>query len=281
MKKNTLCLLLLLASFGVFSQQNYYLKTTNGKVSYQAAASLRTYFETAFKVPSEGNAMVVIEPSIKKGSSKMIEGMDTKTIAKSTLFFNVSNAITKKDSLLKFDAESSTKAGEDQDKTIINKFLENSEATKKMNGLIQLFQKEAATSCTAYSQSLEKLRTAGKLREAMKSIALLEVNELCTNETKALREQILNQYSEEECSKLLFDSKVLIASGTEYNLSRAVDLLLKTPPTQKCRTESLKVIEELSTKSGLTSKSKLNVELYKNILDQVDYSSWYRLLLKE
>lgn len=213
------------------------------------------------------SAPCTVTPMMSMKGKKQIEGMESKTSSQTKLIIKIKNRISKKDTTLKFSASMTyTTAGEAM-KKLLNK-------DKNVGLLKTTIDKYAQTSCSAYERVLKENK------DVYKTIALLahlESHDICESELEAAKEEVLKKVNSTLCKDVIQDCKVLVASGTSRNISRAVNMLVSIPPSSACHDEVQEVIELLSQKTD-NSSDTYRINEYRTVLSSRDMDRWYKVI---
>ncbi len=262
----------------ITSQSSFYI--SNKKIKDNESFLFKEFLENELKSNSNKYSIVLIEPNIRINSSKVIEGISSKQLSKTELEILISNIITKQDTTITFNYNINSENESDTNHKTFVEFLKNSNHKAKTIFIITKFINISKSICDDYNKLLNEKSKNFDIQTAVQTIAYLNLNNICQSNSD-LQEQILDKYRKNQCEKSLYDAKVLIATGTTYNLKKASDLLLNIPPGSKlCLSESLEVIKQLSDKTNLNMNSKQQLGQYMNIIKNNDINSWYRSIIE-
>jgi hypothetical protein len=267
-----LCLLL----HGVYGQAKITIDPNSSKISYNAYELIVNHIKSIPNCEITPYGYIRLTPNIVKTGGKLIEGMENKTVEKIVLSLKIRNNISNADTTLRYEEVGATAVGKNSDYDLVNKLLSDG---KLSTSLTSVFKSYSNMDCNAVQKKLKSLLDKDEVHEGMKSVALIKVNKICEIECAAIIKAIEDKYALAQCTKNLEDAKILIASGTDYNINRAVNLLIDLPPHSSCKAEVEKVVEMLSQKTNLKEEKKTALTQYKTVYYSGDNSGWYKLLI--
>ncbi|MBK6782892.1 MAG: hypothetical protein IPG79_03370 [Saprospiraceae bacterium] len=103
-----------------------------------------------------------------------------------------------------------------------------------------------------------------------------------TPECAAVLQPVINDLTKKldsvACQKTLYEAEILINSGIEFKINKAVDMLLQISPSASCVKESLALSEKISNQRSLSAQAKAKMERYKIIIAEKKYNDWYELM---
>ena len=293
MKKNNICELIIIvfviSGFSGISAQTKKIVSVDsdrqkiGSVSIQRILeSLNNSTKDFDYITNSNSSIITIQPSVRKTGMKTIEGMETKKVGKAVVSFKIKNEASDLDSLVKSEYSISGKNDTETDNEILDNLNKDQQLLKRINEIVSYYYNIGMSDCTKNLVKVEALETDQKYREALLMLLKIENSfTSCKPSFQAKKAKLTKDYEKNVCDKLLYDAKIYINSGVEYQMNKAVGLLLQIPPSAECRNEAIKLAEELSTKMNLTKANSEKLVQYQKIIIQNNNDSWYNMLYGE
>jgi hypothetical protein len=290
MKKNNICGLIIfvfvISGFSGISAQTKKIVSVDsdrqkiGSVSIQRILeSLNNSTKDFDYITNSNSSIITIQPSVRKTGMKTIEGMETKKVGKAVVSFKIKNEASDLDSLVKSEYSISGKNDTETDNEILDNLNKDQQLLKSINEIVSYYYNIGMSDCTKNLVKVEALETDQKYREALLMLLKIENSfTSCKPSFQAKKAKLTKDYEKNVCDKLLYDAKIYINSGVEYQMNKAVGLLLQIPPSAECRNEAIKLAEELSTKMNLTKANSEKLVQYQKIIIQNNNDSWYNML---
>ena len=290
MKKNNICGLIIIvfviSGFSGISAQTKKIVSVDsdrqkiGSVSIQRILeSLNNSTKDFDYITNSNSSIITIQPSVRKTGMKTIEGMETKKVGKAVVSFKIKNEASDLDSLVKSEYSISGKNDTETDNEILDNLNKDQQLLKSINEIVSYYYNIGMSDCTKSLVKVEALETDQKYREALLMLLKIENSfTSCKPSFQAKKAKLTKDYEKNVCDKLLYDAKIYINSGVEYQMNKAVGLLLQIPPSAECRNEAIKLAEELSTKMNLTKANSEKLVQYQKIIIQNNNDSWYNML---
>ncbi|MBK9253918.1 MAG: hypothetical protein IPM42_00370 [Saprospiraceae bacterium] len=249
------------------------------KISYYAFNNLKSILETNLQnITFNHSSIIVIQPGLKHTGLKTIEGMDTKKVGISILSLKIRNVITMRDTILKFSIEVAGKNENELDGEVIRQFIKDQKMISSISTLLNEYFGEFMSNIPNLITKIREIEILKDIQQAMQMTYKLEATLESPNpELLALRKELKEKYDKQVCEKSLYEAQILINSGVEYQMNRAVNLLLQIPPSATCKTEALKLSEDLFTKMKITSINREKLNQYKNLMNQNNEKLWMEL----
>lgn len=258
----------------VDAQEVYYqVNAKSKKFSHQAQRALVQFLDHQEGFERLNYAPVVIKPILTKGSTKRIEGMESKNIGEHKLILKISNKVSGKKSTLKF-SDVIAHTGRESDAKLVKALLE-----KNRRQIIEGFSSiQEDITCDQYAAYINKVKSGDVDTNAAQLWAYLSYTEICEEELSAdisgLKEFITNHY----CEEALYKAEVMIASGTVNDLKNAGRILMSLPPSDQCRAKAQKLVSKLDQKSKEIGAQEYIIH---RSYDQHNYDSWIKYILTE
>lgn len=290
MKKNNICGLIIIVFvisgfIGISAQTKKIVSVDSdrqkiGSVSIQRILeSLNNSTKDFDYITNSNSSIITIQPSVRKTGMKTIEGMETKKVGKAVVSFKIKNEASDLDSLVKSEYSISGKNDTETDNEILDNLNKDQQLLKRINEIVSYYYNIGMSDCTKNLVKVEALETDQKYREALLMLLKIENSfTSCKPSFQAKKAKLTKDYEKNVCDKLLYDAKIYINSGVEYQMNKAVGLLLQIPPSAECRNEAIKLAEELSTKMNLTKANSEKLVQYQKIIIQNNNDSWYNML---
>ena len=290
MKKNNICRIIIfvfvISGFSGISAQTKKIVSVDsdrqkiGSVSIQRILeSLNNSTKDFDYITNSNSSIITIQPSVRKTGMKTIEGMETKKVGKAVVSFKIKNEASDLDSLVKSEYSISGKNDTETDNEILDNLNKDQQLLKSINEIVSYYYNIGMSDCTKNLVKVEALETDQKYREALLMLLKIENSfTSCKPSFQAKKAKLTKDYEKNVCDKLLYDAKIYINSGVEYQMNKAVGLLLQIPPSAECRNEAIKLAEELSTKMNLTKANSEKLVQYQKIIIQNNNDSWYNML---
>lgn len=290
MKKNNICGLIIIVFvisgfIGISAQTKKIVSVDSdrqkiGSVSIQRILeSLNNSTKDFDYITNSNSSIITIQPSVRKTGMKTIEGMETKKVGKAVVSFKIKNEASDLDSLVKSEYSISGKNDTETDNEILDNLNKDQQLLKRINEIVSYYYNIGMSDCTKNLVKVEALETDQKYREALLMLLKIENSfTSCKPSFQVKKAKLTKDYEKNVCDKLLYDAKIYINSGVEYQMNKAVGLLLQIPPSAECRNEAIKLAEELSTKMNLTKANSEKLVQYQKIIIQNNNDSWYNML---
>ena len=290
MKKNNICGLIIIvfviSGFSGISAQTKKIVSVDsdrqkiGSVSIQRILeSLNNSTKDFDYITNSNSSIITIQPSVRKTGMKTIEGMEKKKVGKAVVSFKIKNEASDLDSLVKSEYSISGKNDTETDNEILDNLNKDQQLLKRINEIVSYYYNIGMSDCTKNLVKVEALETDQKYREALLMLLKIENSfTSCKPSFQVKKAKLTKDYEKNVCDKLLYDAKIYINSGVEYQMNKAVGLLLQIPPSAECRNEAIKLAEELSTKMNLTKANSEKLVQYQKIIIQNNNDSWYNML---
>ena len=290
MKKNNICGLIIIvfviSGFSGISAQTKKIVSVDsdrqkiGSVSIQRILeSLNNSTKDFDYITNSNSSIITIQPSVRKTGMKTIEGMETKKVGKAVVSFKIKNEASDLDSLVKSEYSISGKNDTETVNEIFDNLNKDQQLLKRINEIVSYYYNIGMSDCTKNLVKVEALETDQKYREALLMLLKIENSfTSCKPSFQVKKAKLTKDYEKNVCDKLLYDAKIYINSGVEYQMNKAVGLLLQIPPSAECRNEAIKLAEELSTKMNLTKANSEKLVQYQKIIIQNNNDSWYNML---
>ena len=290
MKKNNICGLIIIvfviSGFSGISAQTKKIVSVDsdrqkiGSVSIQRILeSLNNSTKDFDYITNSNSSIITIQPSVRKTGMKTIEGMEKKKVGKAVVSFKIKNEASDLDSPVKSEYSISGKNDTETDNEILDNLNKDQQLLKRINEIVSYYYNIGMSDCTKNLVKVEALETDQKYREALLMLLKIENSfTSCKPSFQVKKAKLTKDYEKNVCDKLLYDAKIYINSGVEYQMNKAVGLLLQIPPSAECRNEAIKLAEELSTKMNLTKANSEKLVQYQKIIIQNNNDSWYNML---
>lgn len=250
------------------------------KISYNAFNGLRPILESNLSGITIGNnSIIVVQPSLKHTGLKTIEGMDTKKVGKSVLSLKLKNLITLRDTILKLNVEVAGKNENELDGEVVRQLMKDQKLLSSINNILSEYCNEVSNKISNHVGIIRENEVVKDIHVAMQQTYKLEATLGKPNpEVQKLKLELKGKYDKQVCEKSLYDAKILINSGVEYQMNRAVNLLLQIPPSAACRAEALKLSDELFSKMKTSNINKEKLEKYKKLMQQNNENLWIEMI---
>lgn len=228
-----------------------------------------------YSISTQSNlALIHITPSVKTSGLKTIEGMEVQKTGKGSLQFKIRDEVTGKDTLIKFDYQ--IKGGLDQqsiENSLLEKFENDSEIAKSFYPVLnKMFNEHKNCNTTLISQYIFEEKDKDALTLSLK---YKKNNPACANNLDGYIKEITYRLDSVHCAQTLYEAEILINSGIEFKINKAVNMLLQISPSASCAKESLALSEKIYTHKALKSENKQKLEVYKTIVVEKKYNDWY------
>lgn len=225
------------------------------------------------------NLVITVTPSVQKKGMKSIEGMESKKVGKALISLKIKNEALGLDSLIKSEYSISGKTENEIDAEILDKFNKDLQIYRRLSEVLDFMFKSSFSDCLKNLIKVDEMEASGKYKEAIGLLLKIENNfSACKSNFEIKKVSLIKLYEKEVCEKLLYDAKIYINSGVEFQMNKAVGLLLQIPPSAACKDEAIKLSEELSTKMNLTKANSEKLIQYQKIIIQNNNDSWYDML---
>jgi len=250
------------------------------KISYNAFNGLKPILESSLSgITISNNSIIVVQPSLKHTGLKTIEGMDTKKVGKSVLSLKLKNLITLRDTILKLNVEVAGKNENELDGEVVRQLMKDQKLLSSINNLLLEYCNEVSNKISNHIGIIRENEVVKDIQVAMQQTYKLESTlGKPSPEVQKLKLELKGKYDKQVCEKSLYDAKILINSGVEYQMNRAVNLLLQIPPSAACRAEALKLSDELFSKMKTSNINKEKLEKYKKLMQQNNENLWIELI---
>jgi hypothetical protein len=250
------------------------------KISYNAFNGLKPILESNLSGITIGNnSIIVVQPSLKHTGLKTIEGMDTKKVGKSVLSLKLKNLITLRDTILKLNVEVAGKNENELDGEVVRQLMKDQKLLSSINNILSEYCNEVSNKISNHVGIIRENEVVKDIHVAMQQTYKLEATLGKPNpEVQKLKLELKGKYDKQVCEKSLYDAKILINSGVEYQMNRAVNLLLQIPPSAACRAEALKLSDELFSKMKTSNINKEKLEKYKKLMQQNNENLWIEMI---
>ena len=268
-----------LLTVSVYGQSMLRFEQGKKKMSYKAYASFQEEVLSLMDAESSYSAIVSIRPSINNSKSNLIEGMESKRLATSSLKVKIYNNITKEDTTLIFESDVEAVSKNALQEAIVDKAFSKEQFKASIKEVVTRFQEGVHEGCTAYKNALEKQVSKNDNSKAYRMVAVLKSNDLCQEALGEIQAKIESDYNKIQCDNTIYKCKVLIANGDRVSLSKATRMLLNIPPTVECREEALEIVTLLDEKSNLKLKDRGSLKDYRKMLDSNDRDLWLNTYL--
>lgn len=257
-----------------------FLEYDGQKISYNAFNELKPILESNLSGITIGNnSIIVVQPSLKHTGLKTIEGMDTKKVGKSVLSLKLKNLITLRDTILKLNVEVAGKNENELDGDVVRQLMKDQKLLSSINNILSEYCNEVSNKISNHVGIIRENEVVKDIHVAMQQTYKLEATLGKTNpEVQKLKLELKGKYDKQVCEKSLYDAKILINSGVEYQMNRAVNLLLQIPPSAACRAEALKLSDELFSKMKTSNINKEKLEKYKKLMQQNNENLWIEMI---
>ncbi len=250
------------------------------KISYNAFNGLKPILESNLSGITIGNnSIIVVQPSLKHTGLKTIEGMDTKKVGKSVLSLKLKNLITLRDTILKLNVEVAGKNENELDGEVVRQLMKDQKLLSSINNILSEYCNEVSNKISNHVGIIRENEVVKDIHVAMQQTYKLEATLGKPNpEGQKLKVELKGKYDKQVCKKSLYAAKSLIKSGVEYQMNRAVNLLLQIPPSAACRAEALKLSDELFSKMKTSNINKEKLEKYKKLMQQNNENLWIEMI---
>jgi len=257
------------------------LLNQGNKVSYEFYNDFYNFMSDEFSDyefnKNINSSALSIIPTVKKSGTKLIEGIETKSTSKATIRIKLSNIAFDLDTVLSRNYSIVASSERDLDRELINKIKSDNTFSIAIKELLEYISK--VPDCNSVKNNVHILESENKLKEALTLLLKIENSfPNCKNELAKYKKSLIEKYESKTCEDMLYEAKILINSGNDFQMNKAVSLLLKIPPTAKCREEALKVSKELSEKKILNKNNSEKLLQYNNLIIRND-SDWLHYLL--
>ncbi|MBK8826995.1 MAG: hypothetical protein IPO26_09865 [Saprospiraceae bacterium] len=159
---------------------------------------------------------------------KTIEGMETKKVGKAVVSFKIKNEASDLDSLVKSEYSISGKNDTETDNEILDNLNKDQQLLKRINEIVSYYYNIGMSDCTKNLVKVEALETDQKYREALLMLLKIENSfTSCKPSFQVKKAKLTKDYEKNVCDKLLYDAKIYINSGVEYQMNKAVGLCYK------------------------------------------------------
>ncbi|MEP7197349.1 MAG: hypothetical protein ABI851_12585 [Saprospiraceae bacterium] len=258
----------------------YNLVSSDGKMGIETIDKFKLLLNKELNAEYNRNAISKISITCRSTNGGMIEGIDTRSISKSTMLVRMVNTVTGKDTSISFQYEIVTENAHSIGDAILNKFSSKNADVMMFKKAFNDFYKDK-TDCLAITAKLKQMRIDHQYEELLRKIVRLEQNAICNSELSGLKQEVLREYGAEQCEKKLYDAKVLIANGSSQALNQATTLLRSIPPSKECRDQAMQVIQELSNVGNLNESSKRKVNNLGLMWTNIDINNWMIQLIED
>jgi len=256
----------------------------NQKIGYSAYNQILQSLNNLVKgyefVANDKNYVISVTPSVRKTGMKTIEGMESKKVGKGIVSLKIKNDATGLDTLIKREYSISGKSENETDTEIFQKLENDQKFFESISEILSLFFKSSLMDCKKNLVKVDELQSSEKYKEAL--ILLLRIENSfaeCKSSIQPLKEKIIKSYEHTVCEKLLYEAKILINSGVEFQMNKAVGLLLQIPPSAACKDDAIKLSEELSAKMNLSKANSEKLINYQKMINQKNNELWYLSLI--
>lgn len=256
----------------------------NQKIGYSAYNHILQSLNNLVKgyefVDNDKNYVISVTPSVRKTGMKTIEGMESKKVGKGIVSLKIKNDATGLDTLIKREYSISGKSENETDTEIFQKLENDQQFFKSTSEILDHIFKSSLVDCKKNLVKVDELQSSEKFKEAL--ILLLKIENSfseCKSNTQPLKEKITKSYEHTVCEKLLYEAKILINSGVEFQMNKAVGLLLQIPPSAACKDDAIKLSEELSAKMNLSKANSEKLINYQKMINQKNNELWYLSLM--
>ncbi|MFN8279152.1 MAG: hypothetical protein U0V49_02610 [Saprospiraceae bacterium] len=251
----------------------YNIVSSDGKMDIGTLDKFKLLLNKELNAEYTKNAISKISITCRSTNGGMIEGIDTRSISKSTMLVRMVNTITGKDTSISFQYEIVADQSQSTGEVILNKFSsKNADVTVFKKAFTDFYKANA--DCVAIAAMLNQMRTDHEFEELIRKMSKLEQNSICTVEMTGLKQEVLHAYSAEQCEKKLYDAKVLIANGSSQALNQATAMLRSIPPSKECRDQAMQVIQDLTKAGNLNDSNKSKVNNLSMMWANIDINNW-------
>ncbi len=248
------------------------------KISYDAYTQFTTYMtENCKGLAGQPYSAISIQPSLKRGSVKQIEGIETKKAGKTTLTVRIKDKITGRDSLLRKDFDVAAVSEYEMDRIIMTKIGDDSKFWNQLCNAVSSVYGQA--DCKKIQESIKATEAKEGVSQAMQQLSRAEnTYNHCRETWASYASELKNKINGQICDQSLYEAKIMINSGKEQLINRAVGLLLQIPPDAKCREDALRLSEELYKRTETNQKNKDKLSKYRSLVTGNGYNQWLELI---
>jgi len=256
----------------------------NQKIGYSAYNHILESLNNSIKgyefKGNEKNYVVLVIPSVRKTGMKTIEGMESKKVGKGIVSFKIKNDATGLDTLIKREYSISGKSENETDVEIFQKLENDAQFLNSISEILDYIFKISLADCSKNLVKINELQSSEKYKEALILTLMIENSfPECKTSILPLKVKLTKSYEQTVCEKLLYESKILINSGVEFQMNKAVGLLLQIPPSAACKDDAIKLSEELGKKMNLSKANAEKLIIYQKMISQNNNELWYLSLM--
>ncbi len=222
------------------------------------------------------NAFISIEPTAEFGETKIIEGMETVSITEMEIGFTLDNKLLNEQ--ITFSASVS---GRGSNKSDANRNgLKTVCRDKKLKSNIQKYLEEYfielnTTKCNDVVKAITDLKNANEFSKALMALDFLNINSECADQKERLEKEILQAHQQFVCDKIIQESSVLVHSGIQKNMERAVYKLCQVQPNSPCAEAAIELAKIIGAKqSKIPSNCKEQLDQHIIILNENKQAEW-------
>ena len=232
--------------------ENIELDTDNKYASRTLVSKVGSMLKKEYKVAPD--AFFTLSGLVSIGDSKTINGMDTYTIAETTVHYTISASGKKaaKTSIVTKCKATSERELRSKIGTSLARDAKHREALLKF---VSEYVAEQFNSCSDVSKSVTAAIQKNKPVKAYGILAYYDTLTDCEAVKEEMEGKVLDAYEIKACEDITHQAEILANSGSVYKLNKAVDQLLMIPPNAPCKDEVMR-ISELIGKNALELKAK-------------------------
>lgn len=226
---------------------------------------------------SQPSSAITIQPSIKRSATKQIEGIETKKAGKTSVIIRIKDLVTGRDSVLKKEYDVAGAGEYEMDKKVLDRLAEDTKFWEQINRAVASVFSQA--DCKKIEESVKSAEAKEGVSQSLMKLSRAEFTySNCKDGWAAYSADLKNKINMQICEQSLYEARIMINSGKDHMVNRAVALLLQIPPDAKCRAEALKISEELFEKSGINEKNKEKLTKYRSLVSGNGYIQWLELI---
>jgi len=265
----TLLLTLILTSASAqFQSQGYVLKVkpVKYKDNYKAARSLNTIVREVLESDYQfsNTSSIELKPVINTGKAHLIEGMDVKTSGKPELEFHLIDKNTKDKDVFVYSEQLTARTTGDLADALVESFGANADKQSELVTFVKAFVDKVFTEhCQEYKENIQSLNAAKKYDESIK-LLLNYTKSNCDPSAAGLLSKTLTEQSNDVCDTKMQKASVMVNSGVNFQMKRAIPILLSISPDAVCAGEAIQLAKVIGDKLGKTSTVAVELSQYQN-----------------
>ena len=218
------------------------------------------------------NSSITIKPVINTGKVHLIEGMDVKSSGKAQLEFYIKDINTKEAVSYTYAKQVSGRTTKDVAKALVDAFENDVEKQAELIVVVSEFITDNFNKhCERYREQIVKFNQENKYDKAL-ALLLNYDQSNCDNEATSILSQTLEEQAAYNCREKIQKASVMINSGVNFQINRAIPILLSIAPNAPCADEAIALSKQVGEKMTDSNKYRLELSKYQSFSD--DYDSW-------